>query len=456
MYDVIVIGGGPGGYAAGIRAAQLGGQVALVESSEMGGTCVNRGCIPSKIWLRAVYLSNIIKKDGDFGIKATLEKIDLKTIVERKTGIAGDIRMGMSGLLSNNGIEVIEGRGFLKSPREVEVDGKILEAKKIIIATGTSPSIPEIEGLDKAVMTTDQVFDMNKVPGSILINGADAMTVEMAALFNAFGSKVYLAAASPRILSKEDGDTSQRVAQALREQGIEIIPRVVLQSVQEAKKGFKAILSGTEDQTVEVDRVLVSERQPNVQDLGLDQAGVELNEEGFIKVNDHLGTTAEGIYAIGDVIGGWMLSHAAAAMGITASENAMGNSSAFAFHLVPRGLFTIPEVGAVGLSEDEAEDMGHEVETGDFPFSINGLAMSYGELEGAVKIVSDAEYGEILGVHIVGGRAAELIWGAVLAMRLESTAEDLARSILVHPTFSESIAMAAQDVLGWALYLPKN
>ncbi|MBW1708264.1 MAG: dihydrolipoyl dehydrogenase [Deltaproteobacteria bacterium] len=456
MYDVVVIGGGPGGYAAGIRAAQLGGQVALVESFEMGGVCVNRGCIPSKIWLRAVYLNEMIKNAGEFGIKAKVDGFDLSTIVERKNGIAGDIRMGMGGLLANNGIEVIEGRGALKSPHEVDVEGKTLEAKKIIIATGSSVAMPEIEGLDKAAMTTDQVFEMKKVPGSVLVDGAEAMAVEMAALFNAFGSKVYLVTGSARILSKEDGDTSQRVAQVLREKGVEILTRAELQSVKKAKKGFEISLAGSKDQNIAVDKVLVSSRKPNTKDLGLDQAGVKLDDGGFIEVNENLQTSAEGIYAIGDVIGGWMLSHAATAMGITASENAMGTPAVFPFNLVPRGIFTIPEVGAVGLSEEEAEDKGHEVETGDFPLSINGLAMSYGELDGAVKIVSDAEYGDILGVHIVGGRATEMIWGAVLAMQLECTAEELARSIPVHPTYSESIAMAAQDALGWALYLPKS
>ncbi|MBW2061543.1 MAG: dihydrolipoyl dehydrogenase [Deltaproteobacteria bacterium] len=456
MYDVIVIGGGPGGYAAGIRAAQLGGQVALIEAAEIGGTCVNRGCIPSKVWLRAVYLHEAIRNADAFGIKATLEGTDLSKIKERKNGVAADIRMGMGGLLGNNGIEVIEGRGLLKSPREVEVEGKTLEAKKIIIATGSSLHLPDIDGLKNAAMTTDQVLDMTQVPASILISGAGIVEVEKAAILNAFGAKVYLATDSARILPREDGDTGQRVGQALREKGVEIFPRSTLQSVKKSGKGYKASLSGPEDQTVVVERVLVSSRKPNTDSLGLEQAGVSLNENGFITVNDNLQTKTEGIYAIGDVIGGWMLSHAATAMGITAAENAMGVERAFPFHLVPRGIFTIPEVGAVGLSEDEAEEKGYEVETGDFPFSINGLAMSYDEMEGAVKIVSEAQYGEILGVHIVGGRAAELIWGAVLAMQLESTAEDLARSITVHPTFSESMAMAAQDVSGWALYLPKR
>jgi len=200
----------------------------------------------------------------------------------------------------------------------------------------------------------------------------------------------------------------------------------------------------------------VATRTPNTQNLGLDQAGVSVNDQGFIQVNEQLRTSADNIYAIGDVTGGWMFSYAATAMGVVAAENAMGSSGVFAANLVPRGLYTFPEAAAVGLSEEEAEEQGYEVETGVFPMSINGLAMAYGQLDGAVKIVSEAKYGEILGVHIVGGRATELIWGAGLAMRLEATAEDLARTIVVHPTFSESMAMAAQDALGWALYLPKR
>lgn len=456
MYDVIIIGGGPGGYAAGIRASQLGGKVALIEASEIGGTCVNRGCIPSKVWHRAAYLREIIKRADEFGIKAELQGTNLSTIIERKTGVSGDIRMGMAGLLGNNKIEVIEGHGVLKGPGSVDVEGKTLDAKTIIIATGTSPATPDIPGLEDALMTTDQVFDMTEVPSSILVYGGGHVEVEMASLLNAFGSKVYLAFESPRILPKEDGETGQRIGSALREQGVEIIPRSTLTSVTKSGDSYDANLSGKDDKTVSVERVLTSLREPNTKDLGLEQAGVALNEEGFIDVNDNLKTSTEGIYAIGDTIGGWMLSYAATAMGVIAAENAMDREITFPHHLVPRGFYTIPEAAGVGLSEEEAEDKGFEVEVGGFPMSINGLAMSYGELDGAVKIVSDAEYGEILGVHIVGAHATELIWGATLAMQMEATAEDLARTILVHPTFSESIAMAAQDSMGWALYLPKR
>ena len=456
MYDVIIIGGGPGGYAAGIRAAQLEGKVALIEASLIGGTCVNRGCIPSKVWHRAVYLKSLIKRADEFGLSVTLNENDLSTIVERKNGISNDIRMGMGGLLGNNKIEVIEGHGVLKGAGAVEVEGKTLETKKIIIATGTIPILPDIPGLEDAVMTTDQVFEMTEVPSSILVYGAGHVEVEMAEILNAFGSKVSLLFESSRILPKEDGETSQRIGTALREQGVEIIPRTTLQSLTKSGNLYEANLSGKEDKKIAVERVLVSLRESNTKDLGLEQVGLELNAEGLIDVNENLKTNAENVYAIGDVTGGWKLSYAATVMGVIAAENAMGKTSVFSSHLVPRGIYTIPEAAAVGLSEEEAEEKGFEVETGDFPMSINGVAMSYGELDGAVKIVSDAEYGEILGIHIVGDRATDLIWGASLALQMEATAEDLAKMIVVHPTFSESVAMAAQDAMGWALYLPKR
>ena len=456
MYDVIVIGGGPGGYAAGIRASQMGGSVAIVEAAQMGGTCVNWGCIPSKVWLRAAALKQAIEKSDELGIDASVGGIDFGTIVERKNGVSGDIQMGMGGLCSSYGIEVVTGTGALKSPREVDVDGNALEAKSIIIATGSSIAVPDIAGINGAAITTDEVFNMTEIPGSILINGAGHIEVEIASLLAAFGSKVHLVAPRGRVLPKEDGDTSQRVGQVLREQGIEILSRYTLDSLQQADGGYAASLKGSEDLSVTVERVLVSSREPNTGNLGLETVGVELTDEGFIAVNDNLATSVDGVFALGDVAGGWMLSHAATYMGVAAAENAMGEDSPFPSRLVPRALFCAPEVGAVGLSEEDAEEEGIEVETGDFPYAINGAAMAYGDLEGAVKIVADAEFGEILGVHIVGARATELIGTAVLAMQLETTADDLARTIMVHPTFSESIPLAAQDVASSCIYLPKR
>jgi dihydrolipoamide dehydrogenase len=393
----------------------------------------------------------------EFGIKAPVQELDLQAIVARKNGVSGDIQMGMEGLLGNNSVEVVRGQAVLKSPTEVNVEDTILKAKKIILATGSSLSVPAVPGLEEAALTTDQVLEMTEVPSSVLIWGSlGPIEVEMATLLNIFGCKVVLVSESRRLLLREDGDTSQRLAQALREQGVEVLPRFTLESVQKAKKGYACLLSGPEERTVEVQKILVSSRKPHTAHLGLEEVGVQLNEDGSIQVNDRLETAVQGIYAIGDATGGWMLSHASSSMAVTAAENAMGNSHKYPFHLIPRGIWTIPQVGAVGLSEEEAEEKGTEIEVGVFPYSINGLAMVRNEMAGAVKIISDARYGEILGVHIVGANATDLVGEAVLAMQLEATVPELARSIRVHPTFSESVVDAARDAENWALYLPKR
>lgn len=456
MYDVIVIGGGPGGYAAGIRASQLGGKVALVEAAEIGGTCVNRGCIPTKVWLRAANLLHWIHRADEFGIKISAEEIDLQSLVARRNGISSDTRMGMEGILKNNGLEIIRGLAVLKSPREVNVDGTMFEAKKMILATGSCLDIPEIPGLEEAALTTDQVLEMTKVPSSVLIYGSGPIELEMATLLKAFACKVYLVPGPDGLLPREDRTPRQWVTKGLKQQGVELLRRFTLESVQKSKGQYRANLSGPEDRTLNVERVLVSSRKPNIANMGLEKIGVRLNENGGIRVNKMLETSVEGIFAIGDATGGWMLAHASSSMGVTAAENAMGKKSNFAFHLIPRGIWTVPEVGAVGITEKEAKKKGIDLKIGDFPYSIDGLAMARNEMEGSVKIISDARYGEILGVHIVGACATELIGEAVLAMQLEATVQELAMSIRVHPTFSESIVDSARDALNWALYLPRR
>lgn len=456
MYDVIVIGCGPGGYAAAIRTAQLGGRAAVVEPAEIGGTCVNRGCIPAKVWHQAASLLQAVRKGEPYGIQVSEARLDLKTLVERKAGVSAEIRMGMEGLLANNGVERIQGSAVLGAGREVRVEGKTVQGKAVIVATGSEPFPPDLPGLSQALMTTDQVLDMTEVPASVLVWGADFIEVEMANLLNVFGSKVTLATTAGRILPREDHDTSQRVAQALREQGIEIATRSALESVEQTAEGFACTLGGAKERTVTVSRVLVASRRPRTAGIGLEAAGVALSEDGAIRVNDRLETSAPAIYAVGDCTGGWMLSHVATFMGIVAAENAMGQSSRFPFHLIPRASWTFPEVGAVGLSEEEAEKQGREVEVGLFPYSINGLAMCRNEVDGAVKVIADAKYGELLGVHIVGSQATELVGEAVLAMQLECTVRELARSLRVHPTFSEAVVDGARDADKWALYLPRR
>ncbi|MEJ2166271.1 MAG: dihydrolipoyl dehydrogenase [Desulfobacterales bacterium] len=456
MYDVVVIGGGPGGYAAAIRASQLKGKVALVEAGDIGGTCVNRGCIPTKVWQRSAYLLRNIRTAAAFGLKVSVEGIDFKAIVERKNGVAGDIRMGMEGLLANNGVEVLRGHAVLKNDREVDVDGTKLETRSIIVATGSGLDIPDIPGLDEIAMTTDAVLDLEHMPARVLVWGTLPMAVEIANTLSVFGAKVVLATEHSRILPREDHDTSQRIAQALRQQGVELLLKYKFEKVRKSENGYEAILAGREEKILPVEKVLISARRPNTAQAGLEQAGVNLNADGSIAVNSRLETSVPGIYAIGDAVGGWMLSHAASSMAITAAANAMGQAKSFAFHLIPRGIWTIPQVGAVGLSEAEAEQKGVDVEVGNFPFAINGAAMAYDEMEGSVKIVVDPRYGEILGIHIVGAHATELVGEAVLAMQLECTAKEFADSMRVHPTFSESVVDAGRDALAWALYLPRS
>jgi len=456
MYDLTVIGGGSGGYAAAIRASQLGANVVLAECAETGGTCVNRGCIPSKVWLRAADLLHRLKTGEEFGIKASLEEIDFNGIVARKTGVSSEIRTGMEALLQNNAVEVVKGRAEIKNPQQLAVDGRIIETKKIIVASGSSLRAPQIAGLEKAAMTTDEVFEMTAVPASILICGSGYIEVEMAFLLNAFGCKVFMAAESARILAEEDSDTSQRMARALREKGVEIIARTSLESVKTAGKETTCNLAGPKARSVSVEKILVSAREPNTSDLGLKELGVALNEDKGIRTNSLLETSVEGIYAIGDATGGWMLSHKASSMAVFAAENAMGANNRYPFHLIPRCLWTLLEMGAVGLSEEEAEKKGYDVETGVFPYAVNGLAMVRNQVDGAAKIVSDARYGEILGVHIVGSSATEIIAEAVTAMQLEATVRELARSIRVHPTFSEAVVDAYRDAGNWALYLPRG
>jgi len=457
MYDVIVIGGGPGGYAAAIRVSQLGGKVALIEAGELGGTCVNVGCIPSKIWLRAARLIELFKTSDSFGIDATINSINLKKLVERKNGVAAEIRGGMKALLSNNGVDLIEGRATLAGSGEIIVGKQKLETGKIIIATGSTLMKPEkIPGLDKAALTSDQVFELTEAPKSVLVFGdAGPIEIEMASLLNSLGSKVFLTTHQSRILPKEDGDVSQRVAKSLREKGIQITTRIELSELQASGAEFKPVFKGKDSPVERIQKVLLSARLPLTEGLDLAKVGVKLNTDGAIQIDENLKTSIPSIFAVGDVTGGWMNSHASSAMAVTAAENAMGGNNSFPHHLVPRGIWISPQVGSVGLSEEEAEEKGYDVETGNFPCSINGLAAGYGEVDGATKVVWDADTHDILGIHIVALNATEMMGEAVMALQLECSPDEIAHSIRIHPTISETIMDAARDAGNWALYLPK-
>ena len=457
MHDVIVIGGGAGGYAAAIRAAQLDAKVAVIEKDQLGGVCVNRGCIPVKVWLKAAETLRRLQEADAFGIQADVKKIDFATIVENKTSASEKIRLGMEGLLQNNGVELIKGHAAFKNPGEIDVDGQSYAAKNFIIASGGHTEVPGIKGLSKALLTIDDILDMQKVPASVLIYGAGTIEVEMATLLNTFGSKVYLATENRHVLPHEDQDSGQRLGQALNNEGIEVITRSTLIAVNGSKKKFTCELAAKKkNRTVEVERVLAGVRKPNTADMGLEQAGVRLNEDRSIRVDEYLRTTNRNIYAIGDATGGTMQSHAASAMAVKAVENVLGEKSKFPFELIPRGTWTNPEVASVGLTEEQAENRDLDIDVGYFPYSINGYSIARNETFGAVKIVADSEYRIIYGVHIVGPHATELIGEAVLAMQLEYTTDELAAGMRIHPTFSEAVVDAARDADKWALYLPKK
>jgi dihydrolipoamide dehydrogenase len=457
MYEVIVIGGGAGGYAAAIRAAQLGAKAAVIEKDQLGGVCVNRGCIPVKVWLKAAETLRRLQEADDFGIRADIKKVDFGTIIENKNSASEKIRLGMEGLLQNNGVEIVKGPAAFKNPGEIDVDGQSYAARNFIIASGGHTVTPDIKGLSKALLTTDDILDMQKVPASVLVYGAGTIEVEMASLLNTFGSKVFLATESRHVLPDEDQDSGQRLGQALTSAGIDVITRSALTTVTGAKKKFTCELSGKKkSRTVEVERVLAGVRRPNTADMGLEQAGIRLNDDGCIRVDEYLRTTNRNIYAIGDVTGGTMQSHAASAMAVKAAENASGQKSKFPFDLIPRGTWSYPEVASVGLTEEQAEDRDLDIDVGYFPYAINGYSIARNETFGAVKIVADSEYRIIYGVHIVGPHATELIGEAVLAMQLEYTTEELAEGMRIHPTFSEAVVDAARDADKWALYLPKK
>jgi dihydrolipoamide dehydrogenase len=306
-------------------------------------------------------------------------------------------------------------------------------------------------------LTTDEILDMQKAPASVLIYGAGSIEVEMAVLLNAFECEVTIATPDRSILPGEDHDSGQRLAQALREENIEILNRSTLMSVAPVKEKFSCELAcKNETKSIEVERVLAFTRRANSDNLGLEKAGVKMKDDAAVDINDYLQTSTHHIYAIGDVIGGTLQSHAASAMSVKAVENALGEKAKFDFNLVPRGTWTFPEVASVGLTEEEAENRDLDIDVGYFPYAINGYAITRSEMTGAVKIIADSEYRIIYGVHIVGPQATELIGEAALAMQLEYTTEELAAGIRIHPTFSEAVVDAARDAEKWALYLPKK
>ena len=461
--DVCVIGSGPGGYVAAIRAAQLGLKAAVVEREELGGVCLNRGCIPTKAMLRSADLFTTFMHSADYGILADNVRVDFNKVMSRKDKVVKQLVGGVGTLMKSNGIQVFKGSGRLAERGKVIVEGEKAETinpRNVIIATGSIPATVPVRGADGAgVIDSDGALKLTEVPPSMLVIGGGAVGSEWANIFAVFGSKVTLVEMMPTLLPLEDEDMGKTLARSFSRQGIAVHTEAKLEEVTEGDDGRKVgtlTVKGGKQERIGADCILVGVgRRPNTEGLGLDALGIKTDRRGFIEIDDHLRTNVPNVYAIGDVTGKQLLAHLASHQGITAVENIAGHDKTMDYKAVPACTFTHPEVASVGLSEKAAREQGYDVRIGTFPFAASGRAMTYGETDGLVKVVADAKYGELLGVHIIGPSASDMIPEATLGIRLEATLEDITGTIHAHPTLSESVMEAAWSAAGAALHLPK-
>ena len=458
--DIAILGSGPGGYVAAIHAAQSGARIALIESCELGGTCLNRGCIPSKALLRCAEIAMVMDSAKDYGFSVADAKIDLAAIIKRKDRVVKQLRSGVEFLMKKNNITVVAGRGCLTSPTKIAVAGpdgmSEVEANRIIIATGSVPSRPPIRGADHpSVITSDEMLDLETAPERLVVIGAGAVGLELAHAFRWFGSKVTVVEMLEEIIPLEDREIAGELRRALKKQKIDIFTSATVTEIaHDGPDGPLAVKfeHDQEDKAVAADVVLMAVgRSPAAQEIGLEEIGIEM-EGRFIKVDDHLRTNLEGVYAIGDVIGGMLLAHKASAEGKVAVDNCLGGDRRMSYRAVPNALYTNPEVASVGLSEEAAAAAGHNISVGRFPYRASGKALAYGEREGLAKIVVDKRHGALLGVSIFGVHATDLIAEATLAIEHQMTAAELAETIHAHPTLSEVVMEAAEDSLGRAIH----
>lgn len=459
---IAIIGAGTGGYVAAIRAAQLGAQVTLIESAAVGGLCLNWGCIPSKSLLACAELAQKIKKAGEFGITITgAVTYDLARMVERKNKIVAGLVKGVRTLLKTWNVELIEGRGMLINPttvRVVKADGTetTLQADAIIVGTGTTaPALPNLALDGTHIISSREALDLTAIPDSLLIVGGGVEGCEFASLFSALGTKVTLVEMLPRILPTEDEEVSALLAAELKKQGVTILVNARVDKAAVGPDGVAATLA--DGSTVASAKVLVSiGRRFNTGGLGLEEAGVQLGRRGEIPVNERMETNVPGLYAIGDVTGKAMLAHVASAQGKVAARNILGRPATMSYDVIPAGIFTFPEVGRVGLTEQEARERGMDIKVGKFrPIGL-GKAHASGETTGLMKIITEAKTGRIAGVHLVGAHAADLIHEAAVAMQMGATAGTVAETIHAHPTMPEGLMEAAEDVEGMAIHLARR
>ena len=457
-----ILGTGPGGYVAAIKAAQLGAQVTIIEKDEVGGTCLNWGCIPTKTLRASADALAVVKELGDFGIELTGNVVpDLSRMIDRKNKVVSILAKGIKALFKNWGIVLMSGRGVLLSPREIAVtekDGssKTVAADNIIIATGSRPSqIPSLPFDGKHVLSSTEALEIRDIPRSLLIVGAGVIGCEFACIFRELGSEVTIVEALPLAVATEDWEVSEVLEKELKKRKIRLITGTTVEKTGIGDDGVHALLSDGKE--IVAEKVLVSiGRRLNTDGIGLEQLGVRTGARREILVNERMETTIAGVYAVGDVTGRMLLAHKASAEGIVAAKNIMGIPCSMDYQVVPAAIFTSPEIGSVGLREREAEEQEITFRKGVFPFRALGKAHAMGKTTGMVKILSEASTDRIIGAHIIGPHAADLIHEAAVAMKAGLKAGDLAETIHAHPTLSEALMEAAEDVSGEAIHLPKK
>lgn len=448
-YKVVVIGGGPGGYEAAIRCAQYGLKTALVEKIELGGTCLNRGCIPTKALLHGAELFESITQAQDFGISAENVDINYAKLVAKKDSYVKKLRKGIERLEKANGVNYISGFGVLLDAHTVQVEDKKLTAEKIILATGSAPSLPPIPGIkDESIMTSDELLALTEIPESLVIIGGGVIGLEMATLFSALKCKVTIIEMLPRLLPDIDNEIVSQLINTLKNKNVNIITGAKVTAIHGGKSVNVEYECNGAVKSAIADKCVVSiGRSPQTNEIGLEKAGVEV-ERGFVKTDSKMATSAENIFAIGDITGKIQLAHVATAQAMVAAANCADMEEKMEYDIVPKCIYTSPEIAYIGINEEKARENGRKARTGTFNVAANGRAMVMGQASGIVKLVGDVVTGQILGAQIMAPRATDMIGEVAVAMACEGTIDELAKTIHAHPTISEIIMEAAHDFDG--------
>lgn len=449
-FDVTVIGGGPSGYTAAIRAAQLGSKVVLIEKNKLGGVCNNYGCIPSKTMLRLAEIQSSMRIAEQFGIKLIKSGIDIKQLVENRKTLIDKLANGVETLLKSNGVKIIFGEAEIKSQHEIKLNNstELIKSKNIIIATGSSGTKPKIFGESINTVNSEEFLSSGEIPQNVLIVGGGPEGVEFACMLIHFGCNVTLVEMLDRLLPQEDKDNSSRMEKILKDNGVKVLTNTKVVEVKDDGLTTKVKISG--GKFLEADKVIISTgRKPNTQNIGMENIGVKLDNFGRIIVNDKMETSIKGIYAVGDVIGA-RYAHEGMENGIVAAENAMKLNSSMDGHVVPRCIYSIPEVACIGLTEEEAKKK-YNILVGEFNFKASGRAMTLGDTDGFVKVVIDKKTKKFLGIHMLNERASDMIGEASLAMKYLK-ADDVINTIHPHPTLVESIKEAVLDAYGRSIH----